>query len=396
MLKASGKQALAYFCDALSGAPLARATVKLGERQHSGNEWVWRESVKETNQDGIALFDLSTAQPSDNLVAVAADDNRQAFSVGYRQGNYRDQQPWRIYAFTDRPAYRPNEVAQWKFIARKYQGSVYSTPANQTVEFEINDPRGAKVKEGKAKLNAFGSAWGSLELTASMPLGEYVVNFWDGRPVAAITSAAPRSSGWKNTSCRSFKSAFKRRKRMAEEDFSSGREGRSKHPGRLLLRRPGGQRDRRSSGLSKSFLSLVVSAARFPVVLRRPRAAILVRRRAAWPDHQTRDDQDRRHWQRDAHIRHAARRSAGLRVSRRGARHRHSRREIVGSGSVRVTRQRYYVYPRAKHNIYRPQDKVTVDLKALDANEQPMQVEGTVKVTRDTGMRSGSIRAAVK
>ena len=61
-----------------------------------------------------------------------------------------------------------------------------------------------------------------------------------------------------------------------------------------------------------------------------------------------------------------------------------SRREISGGGSVRVTRQRYYVYPRAKHSLHRPQDKIAVDLKALDANDQPMQVEGTVKVTRDT------------
>ncbi len=60
-----------------------------------------------------------------------------------------------------------------------------------------------------------------------------------------------------------------------------------------------------------------------------------------------------------------------------------SRREIVASDRVRVTRQRYYVYPRPAQNIYRPKDKVTVDIKALDANEQPVQTEGTVKVTRD-------------
>src|SRR6185436_1988969 len=60
-----------------------------------------------------------------------------------------------------------------------------------------------------------------------------------------------------------------------------------------------------------------------------------------------------------------------------------SRREIVASDRVRVTRQRYYVYPRPARNIYRPQEKVTVDIKALDANEQPTQTEGTVKVTRD-------------
>ena len=60
-----------------------------------------------------------------------------------------------------------------------------------------------------------------------------------------------------------------------------------------------------------------------------------------------------------------------------------SRREISGNGNVRVTRQRYYVYPQAERNLYRPQDKARVDFKVLDANEQPVQTEGTVKVTRD-------------
>ena len=60
-----------------------------------------------------------------------------------------------------------------------------------------------------------------------------------------------------------------------------------------------------------------------------------------------------------------------------------SRREIVGSDTVRVTRQPYYVYPRPKHNLHRPQDKVAIDIKALDANDRPVQAEGRVKVTRD-------------
>jgi hypothetical protein len=60
-----------------------------------------------------------------------------------------------------------------------------------------------------------------------------------------------------------------------------------------------------------------------------------------------------------------------------------SRREIVSSNTVRVTRQRYYVYPRPEHNLYRPQDKVSVDVKAIDANDQPVQAEGKIRVTRD-------------
>jgi len=60
-----------------------------------------------------------------------------------------------------------------------------------------------------------------------------------------------------------------------------------------------------------------------------------------------------------------------------------SRREIIGNGTVRVTRQRYYVYSTPRHQIYRPQDQVQIDFKALDANEQPVRVSGIVRVTRD-------------
>ena len=60
-----------------------------------------------------------------------------------------------------------------------------------------------------------------------------------------------------------------------------------------------------------------------------------------------------------------------------------SRREIIGSETVRVTRQRYYVYPRPEHNLYRPQDKVNINIKTLDANSQPLAVEGRIKLTRD-------------
>ena len=60
-----------------------------------------------------------------------------------------------------------------------------------------------------------------------------------------------------------------------------------------------------------------------------------------------------------------------------------SRREIVGQGAVRVTRQRYYVHPRPERNLYRPGEPVTVNVQSLDANDQPIAVEGRMKVFRD-------------
>ncbi|NIQ03060.1 MAG: hypothetical protein GWO19_22585, partial [Nitrospinaceae bacterium] len=86
----------------------------------------------------------------------------------------------KIYAHTDRPAYRPEDTAHWRITARTYTGSVYETPSGEELTFELTDPQGTKVQEGTLKLNEFGSARQSLDLTASMPLGEYKVSFWTG------------------------------------------------------------------------------------------------------------------------------------------------------------------------------------------------------------------------
>ena len=39
------------------------------------------------------------------------------------------QREWRIYAFTDRPAYRPEETVQWKILARMRDDERWMTPA---------------------------------------------------------------------------------------------------------------------------------------------------------------------------------------------------------------------------------------------------------------------------
>ena len=61
-----------------------------------------------------------------------------------------------------------------------------------------------------------------------------------------------------------------------------------------------------------------------------------------------------------------------------------SRREITANGTVRVTRQRYYVDRRCRRIISTVRRTRTgIDFKALDANDQPVVTEGTVKVTRE-------------
>ncbi|HET9787834.1 MAG TPA: MG2 domain-containing protein, partial [Pyrinomonadaceae bacterium] len=178
VVKSATNQVLAFFADAVTGAPIPNATVALWESYSLNNKWHWRRLQQMTDSDGLARFTSSKVNDYRQFFAAAASNDRQAFASAYVPGR-SSIDGWRIYAFTDRPAYRPKETLQWKFIARRSDNGVYSTPSHQVVKYEITDPRGTKVAEGRKTLNAFGSAWDSLELREDLPLGEYAVKFTD-------------------------------------------------------------------------------------------------------------------------------------------------------------------------------------------------------------------------
>ncbi|MEK6300028.1 MAG: alpha-2-macroglobulin family protein [Acidobacteriota bacterium] len=380
VLKTSGRQALVFFCSALTGAPVAEANVKLWEHSYSGNDYVWREQVKTTGADGIAVFDLARTNNNADVFAAASSAGRHAFANGHSYRYQSEEQPWRIYAFTDRPAYRPGESAQWKFLARRYAEGVYSTPANQKIEFEITDPRGTKINAGKAELNAFGSAFGSVDLTQAMPLGEYHVSFWDdGRHKSIGSAVLFRLEEYKLPE-------FKVSVTTPEED---GKKKAFRLGEKVEVNV---QADYYFGGaVSNATVELLVYQNPFYHYWYQPRdyewyyedltpqyrnygRGQIIKRETLKTDATGK-----------AKLTFETPRGSGqdfeylveARVTDS------SRREITGASTVRVTRQRYYVYPKPKHYIYRPQDKVTIDIKAMDANSQPVQTEGRIKVTRD-------------
>src|SRR6266542_2509591 len=248
--------------------------------------------------------------------------------------------------------------------------------------FDIYDPRGARVKEGKAELNAFGSAWGSLELTESMPLGEYRIDFWDaGRKNYIRAARLFRLEEYKLPEFQvsvqtqeenGRKKAFRLGDKVevnVQSDYYFGGPVANATVEILVHQNPFyhwwyPQRD--FAWYYEDLSPRYWYGGRQGQVIKREKIKTDAAGRATLAFDTPRDVQQDFEYYIEARVTD------------------NSRREIVGSGSVRVTRQRYYVYPRAKHSLHRPQDKVAIDLKALDANDQPMQVEGTVKVTRDT------------
>ncbi|MFL6244656.1 MAG: MG2 domain-containing protein, partial [Thermoanaerobaculia bacterium] len=172
LMHSAGGRAHVFVSNVETGEPIAGALVRI---THGGDKP--GQSSGKTNAEGFV--DLSVKDGGQMLVTASAGA-RQAYhstwSNPYASGN-DPARHWLVYAFTDRPAYRPNETVQWKILARARIGDEWQTPANETLMYEIYSPRNEKVAEGTAKLNAFGSFWSELPLTPAMALGEYRINF---------------------------------------------------------------------------------------------------------------------------------------------------------------------------------------------------------------------------
>ncbi len=382
VVKTAGTQALVYFCDTFDGSPVAGALVSLWERSYQSGEWEWRHLTGRTDESGIATFELTRTSNNLDLFASAANGDRQAFSAGQSYQYRRNQDSWRIYAFTDRAAYRPGEEAQWKLIARQYDGSTYSTPSNRSVYYEVYDPRGTKVAESDVALNSFGSAWDSLALSESLPLGEYRVRFREREGGSYIGEAAllrleeyklPEFQVAVETAGQDGDtSGFRLGDDVEVEvrsDYYFGGAVANATVEVLVYQRPFFQTWRPQREYPWYYADV------HPGLYRHDQGPGQVVARETL----TTDTEGKATFtfatpgggEQDFEYRIEARVTDA------------SRREIVGNGTVRVTRSGYAMYPRPRHNIYRPRDRIEIDFTAMDANEQPRSVTGVAVVTRD-------------
>ncbi|HUP62533.1 MAG TPA: alpha-2-macroglobulin family protein [Thermoanaerobaculia bacterium] len=350
-----------FVSDVLTGEPIPNARVWMW--QHRNDEPIVRTA--QANANGLASIDVPASQGS--VFVTAASGNRQAMLQTYAYGSRssRDEAPWKIYAFTDRPAYRPEETVQWKIIARRRDREQWATPANESLTYEIHSPRGEKVASGEAKLNAFGSFWSELPLTASMPLGVYTVNF----RAKDIVGSAP---------------LFRLEEYKLPEFLVNVRTPKLYRLGETI---------EATIETSYYFGGPVANATVEAVIYQQPYIRYWFPWRefpwyydAVWSGgspmvlkrETLKTDADGR-----AVVRIETQRDGGDKQFRIEARVVDaSRREVRGEGNVRVMKQRYSVGAFPEHYIHRPGEQVEVEFHAMDANDQPVKVEGTVKVTR--------------
>lgn len=386
VLKSVADQTLMYVCNAIDGSPLAGADVAVWElRYHrqKNNRWTWtaKRHTGTTNDDGLAAFDLSHPDGNGTLYAFAAKKDEQAFSMINAAASQPPGRQYRIYAYTDRPAYRPGDDVHWKITTRVYKDSIYTTPAGQTIKYKLIDPRGTAVEEDTLVLNQFGSAWSKLTLKDDAALGEYRVQFWTKKGNDYIGDAQ----------------LF----RMEEYKLPEFQ---------VTVSTPTDNDRRKMYQVGDTVEATIEARYYFGAPVAGADVEVVVYQRPYWYWWQQPRDYD---WlYEDSNPYRWMYGGQGQQIKREMLKTDaegiatitfdtplntnqdyeytiearvtdSSRREVIDSGIVRVTRQKYFVEAKPDHHIYRPKEDVTIRFHAADANKASVETEGLVEIFRD-------------
>jgi alpha-2-macroglobulin len=167
-----GDQALGYVSDIKTGAPVAGAQVTFS----AGNGG--SPVVGTTDKEGLCQLRVPPAKTGadthgSTLLAFAEKDGSVAFLTNT---SWRDQstEQDRIYAYTDRPVYRPGHSVYFKGIGRRWTDQEnYAVLSGKPVEVRVLDPRDTLVFRSNFTSNQFGSFNGAFRLNEEAATGEY-------------------------------------------------------------------------------------------------------------------------------------------------------------------------------------------------------------------------------
>ncbi len=377
--KAAHDKLLVWATDALTSEPIGGARLRLWVHSYGDGRWRWTRSDGQSGADGTALFALPAKASNVDWFVAAVQGERQAFATGDGGGWRGPEQGWKIFAYTDRPAYRPGQSVSWKVVARTKADGRYTTPANRRLGFRITNPRGEELRTGELGLNAFGSGWGELETQETLPLGEYTIHFFDDPPALHHPLGSARLFRLEEYKLPEFEVGVS----LPEQD------------GKPRIFRLG-DRVEATVDAHYYFGGAVAQASVEVIVHQKPffrRWA--VEREYPWYF----DAPEEQYWGGDQIVsRQTVKTDADgkalftfdtpanggqeLEYTIEARVTDASRREVAGSGRVRVTRAAYAVSAKSEHNLFRPGTKAAFVFTARDANDRPVQAQGKLTLVR--------------
>lgn len=163
--KAVAGESLCFVADLESGQPIAGSAIYLPV----GDDL---KAAGKTNPDGTVVVSLAGQDESTALVAAYGDSR--AIADFYVYGGDPDS-PHTIFAYTDRPIYRPGDTVHFKGIVRKRQGDGYVLPGTGSASIEVRDESDTLIKEMSLPVRANGGFDGKFAIGDEVELGQYRV-----------------------------------------------------------------------------------------------------------------------------------------------------------------------------------------------------------------------------
>jgi uncharacterized protein YfaS (alpha-2-macroglobulin family) len=175
-----------YVADCVTGKPVAKANVEFfGWKQNYQDKppqyQIFTKNFSEfTDANGQIMLDPQQ-QPNDyQWLAIARTPQGRFAYLGFTNvwsGEWYDAQynATKVYAITDRPVYRPDQPAKYKFWVRHAQYDMEDTSdfANREFTIEIRNPKGEKILSETKKADAWGGLEGEYKIPVDATLGVY-------------------------------------------------------------------------------------------------------------------------------------------------------------------------------------------------------------------------------
>jgi len=180
--KMDGKRMLVFVTDAVTGEAVPGAKLQVREkfwvRTRSGSGYRTHYFEGSTDERGVFERELEPSGNRSKRIQVLARTDRRYAATGLQSWYWRSggESPHvRVYAYTDRPVYRPGHTVRYKAMFRVKEGGAYETLAGRAVRVRIRNPKRKYVYDETLTTNDFGSVHGELTLGEEPPLGLYSI-----------------------------------------------------------------------------------------------------------------------------------------------------------------------------------------------------------------------------
>lgn len=379
--KSDNQHVFVYVADVETGEAKPGADVALFVYRGSNTH---EKLTGKTGADGVARFDLTHADAS--MIAWTKTGTSFAWSSAGNAYSSSWSKEHLAYVMTDRPLYKPGETVGFKLFLRTREGGPSAPLANTTVTLRVSDPQGKEVAKPSLTTNAFGTAHFTLPLAKNAPLGAWSMYVQSNRE-------SYRQSG----------------QQFRVEEYKPPEYTVSVEP--LGTPKPG---EKVKARVKAAFYS------GGPVANAQGRAIVsitqYVHQFGPWPDAKLNGetygygygDYDEEYGYRGrwygGYYGPLAQHTLTFKTGADGTAELElpappegqdsvqyqvqvfvtdaSRREITGSGTIKLSKEPYFVDVRTSRFLYRPGEKVTVDLRSEDANGRATSPDVVVRLMR--------------